>query len=304
MLIDAKLYCNKKKTKLFCFRVNFLGHTISQDGIEADEKKAKKIENWPVPTTATETRAFLGLVRYLNAFLPKLAVQSDILSVFTTKDAEKKFPEWLPKHQLAFDTIKAIVTSRECLTSINHENMGHNKIFVTTDASDRVSGAVLSFGPTWESARPVVFDSMTFKGPELNYPVHEKELLAIMHALRKWKVDLLGSEFLVYTDHKTLLNFDRQKDMSWRQLRWMEELSIYDCHFVYVKGEDNSVADALSRLPYKYVKKSEQANAEEDAGYLFSYHTEDPITVFAPKTKPVMCAIVAALVDATPKNSF
>ena len=123
------------------------------------------------------------------------------MSVFTTKGAEKRFPEWLPKHQLAFDTIKAIVTSRECLTCINHENMGHNKIFVMADASNRVSGAVLSFGPTWESVRPVAYDSMTFKGPELNYPVHEKELLAIMHALRKWKVDLLGSKFFTYVSH-------------------------------------------------------------------------------------------------------
>ena len=183
--------------------MNFLGHTISQDGIEADEKKVEKIENWPVPTTATETRGFLDLVRYLSAFLPKLAVQSDILSEFITKEADRNFPEWLPKHQMAFESIKSIVTSRECFTSIDHEKMGNNKIFVTTDASDRVSGAVLSFGPTWESARPVAYDSMTFKGPELNYPVHEKELLAIMRALRKWKVDLLGSEFLVYTDHKT-----------------------------------------------------------------------------------------------------
>lgn len=173
-----------------------------------------------------------------------------------------------------------------------------------TDASDRVSGAVLSFGPTWESARPVAYDSMTFKGPELNYPVHEKELLAIMCALRKWKVDLLGSEFLEYTNHKTLLNFDRQKDMSRHQLRWMEELSIYDCCFVYVKGEDNSVTDALSRLPYKYVEKNEQLNTENDASYPFSYHAEHPITVFAPKERPAMCVIVAALVDAAPKNSF
>ena len=130
---------------------------------------------------------------------------------------------------------------------------------------------------------------MTFKGPELNYPVHEKELLVIMHALRKWKVDILGSDFFMYTDHKTLLNFDRQKDMSQRQLRWMEELSIYNCKFIYVKGKDNSVADALLRLPYKCVEKSEQPNAEEDAEYPFSYHTGSPITVFALKTKPVMC---------------
>ena len=60
------------------------------------------------------------------------------------------------------------------------------KIFVTTDASDLCSGAVLSFGETWETARPVAFDSMTFKGAELNYPVHEKELLAIKEALRTW----------------------------------------------------------------------------------------------------------------------
>ena len=58
--------------------------------------------------------------------------------------------EWLPKHQMVFETIKSIVTSRECLASIDHENMRNNKIFVTTDASDRVSGAVLSFRPTWE----------------------------------------------------------------------------------------------------------------------------------------------------------
>ena len=128
-----------------------------------------------------------------------------------------------------------------------------------------MSDAVLSFGLTWESAHPVVYDSMTFKGPELNYPVHEKELLAIMHALRKWKVDLLGLEFLVYTDHKTLLNFDREKDMSRWQLHWMEELSIYNCQFVYVKGEENTVADTLSCLPYNYMEKKEHWTAEEDA---------------------------------------
>ena len=91
------------------------------------------------------------------------------------------------------------------------------KIFVTTDASERATGAVLSFRKTWETMRPVAFESMTLKGGELNYPVHEKELLAILQALQKWKVNLLGSKFLVYTDHKTLLNFNTQKDLSRRQ---------------------------------------------------------------------------------------
>ena len=95
--------------------------------------------------------------------------------------------------------------------------MPDHKIYVTTDASDKCSGAVLSFGQSWETVRPVAFDSMTFKGTELNYLMHEKELLAIIQALKKWRVDLLGSEFFIYMDHKTLENFNTQKDLSCHQ---------------------------------------------------------------------------------------
>ena len=69
--------------------------------------------------------------------------------------------------------------------TIDHDNPGVNKIFVTTDASDFCTGAVLSWGPTWETARPVAFDSMQLKGAQKHYPVHEKELLAVVRALKK-----------------------------------------------------------------------------------------------------------------------
>jgi hypothetical protein len=128
--------------------------------------------------------------------------------------------------------------------------MGDNKIFITADTSDRRSGAVLSYGLTWETARPVAFDSMTFKGAELNYPVHEKELLAIFRSLRRWRSDLIGCPVYIYTDHRTLENFNTQRDLSRRQARWMEFLAQFDCHIVYVKGHDNTVADALSRTDF------------------------------------------------------
>ena len=97
--------------------------------------------------------------------------------------------------------------------------MPENKIYVTTDASDTCSGTLLSFGPSWETAWPVAFESTTFKGAELNYPIHEKELLAIIRALKKWCTDLVGSTFLVFTDHKTLENFNTQKELSRQQVR-------------------------------------------------------------------------------------
>jgi RNase H-like domain found in reverse transcriptase len=141
------------------------------------------------------------------------------------------------------------VVGADCLTTIDHENPGDNKNFVTCDSSDWRSGATLSFGRTWETAWPVAFDSMQLKEAENNYPVHEKELLAIIRALKKWCSDLLGIHFYVYTDHRTLKNFDTQKDLSCRQLRWQEFLSQYDMTIIYIRGEDNTVADALSHLP-------------------------------------------------------
>jgi hypothetical protein len=302
-LREAGLRLNEKKCNFFCTQVKYLGHRISRNGIEACEGKAEKIQCWPVPKSATQVRGFLGIVRYLSSFLPKLAEQTRILDELTTRDADKKFPEWTQQHQDAFDAIKTIVASRDCLTTIDHKALDENNIYVTSDASDKCSGAVLSFGPTWERARPVAYDSMTFKNAELNYPVHEKELLAILRALRKWRVDLLGSPFFVYTDHKTLLNFERQRDLSRRQIRWMEELAIFDCKFVYIRGEDNTVADALSRLPYEYVSTTETEEAQSVAKYPLAYEQGERIQILDDdETSPKN--VVAALTKVPPRSIF
>jgi hypothetical protein len=253
LVLDAlktnKLYCNPKKTKLYCTEIRFLGHRISANGIEADEGKADRITNWPIPSSAKQMRGFLGLVRYLATFLPKLADHTTTLDALTKKECDKKFPEWTQTHQEAFDNIKHLATSTECLTTIDYSLMPDYKIFVTTDASDYGSGAVLSFGPSYEKAKPVAYDSRSFKGAELNYPVHEKEMLAIVRALKKFRTDLLGHKFQVWTDHKTLEHFPTQRDLSRRQARWLEFLSQYDATIRYLPGEKNVVADALSRLP-------------------------------------------------------
>ena len=248
-LRKAKLYCNPKKCHFYLLELNFLGHHISARGIEASSSKVDKILNWPTPQNTTDVRSFLGLVRYISWFLPKLADYTCILTLLTTKEARRDFPAWSTDHQTAFDAIKALIVSRECLTTIDHQNLGDNKVFVTCDASDWRTGATLSVGTSWELARPVAFDSMQLKGAERNYPVHEKEMLAIIRALKKWRSDLLGIPIMVYTDHRTLQNFDTQRDLSRRQLRWQEFLSHYDMTIVYIPGEDNTVADALSRVP-------------------------------------------------------
>ena len=164
------------------------------------------------------------------------------------------------------------------------------KIFITMDASDKGSGAVLSFGKTWESAHLVTFESRTFKGAQLHYPVHEKEMLAIIRALDKWHMDLLGVSFLVYTDHKTLENFDVQRDLSWRQARWMEFMSQFNTKIIYLKGEDNVVADSLSYLPSDTPTTTKTKKTyifcpdDDESGEICSIYCPSPLTWDLAKT--------------------
>jgi hypothetical protein len=292
-LRDGGVYANPKKSILFTESVEFLGHRVSRMGIEACEKKAERILDWPVPTSSMETWQFLGLVCYLQQFLPNLAIHCHVLEELMQKKYEKNFPAWTQVHQCAFDVIKQLVVSRECLTVIDPDQMPDLKIFITTDASDLASGAVLSFGKTWEKARLVAYDSCSFKGAELNYPVHEKELLAIIRALKKWKYDLLGVPFFVYTDHKTLLNFGTQRDLSCHRARWMEFLSIYDCKFVYVKREDNTVADALLRYPSFPCGSSDVAKSAAAHPYMSTVPSNPVLSCAAAQTP--LAAILGVL---------
>ena len=213
-LRTVELFCSIKKSNLFTMEMEFLGHHISARGIEADNSKVECIMNWPTPTKAKHVWALLGLVRYIANFLLALAEHTAVLTPLTCKECNAKFPPWTQEHQDTFESIRQLVLSRDCLTTIDHDNLGENKIFVTCDASKHRTGAVLTFGQTWENARPVVYLSTQMKGAQLNYPVHEQEMLSIILALKRGRVDLMGTKIEIYTDHQTLENFNEQKDLS------------------------------------------------------------------------------------------
>jgi hypothetical protein len=187
-----------------------------------DTKKTDCIVNWPCPQSTKEVCQFCGLVHYIIHFLPQIMEHTCVLTELTTKECNTNFPKWTDSHTQAFEAIKRAVIGCNCLTTIDHCLMPEMKIFVTTNTSDFQLGAVLSFGETWGNAHPIVFDLMTFKGAKLNYLVHEKEMLMIICALEKWHSDLIGVLIVIYMDHKTLENFDNQKDLSHQQARWME----------------------------------------------------------------------------------
>ena len=102
-LHQLHLYLNGKKCQFVLTELDFLGHHISTHGIEPQLSKCDKIMRWPTPQSATDIRSFLGLVRYIMTFLPKIADHTIVLTPLTTKDTQKSFPAWIDKHNLALN---------------------------------------------------------------------------------------------------------------------------------------------------------------------------------------------------------
>lgn len=120
-------------------------------------------------------------------------------------------------------------------------------VWLFTDASAAGIGAALFQGKEWDLSSPIAYESRLMTPAERNYPVHEQELLAIVHALSKWRLLLLGLKVNVMTDHHSITHLMKQRTLSRRQARWLERLSEFDLSLNYIKGESNTIADALSR---------------------------------------------------------
>ena len=123
------------------------------------------------------------------------------------------------------------------------------KIILKTDASDQALGSCLSQPDAERQLHPVAYRSRKFSGPELNYDVHDKELLAIVDAFEEWRAYLEGSRHLivVYSDYKNLSYFTTTKRLNRRQVRWAELFASYNFQIHYWKGSENGQADALSQ---------------------------------------------------------
>jgi Reverse transcriptase (RNA-dependent DNA polymerase)/RNase H-like domain found in reverse transcriptase/Integrase zinc binding domain/Chromo (CHRromatin Organisation MOdifier) domain/Retrotransposon gag protein len=239
-----------EKSTLFADRIEFLGHYVSSKGLEADPNKLEKIANWPTPITATQITEFNGLVNYLATFdfVPGLAEQSAILTDLTKKGVEFR---WEKKHDDAFKMIKKLAKSVQFLQRINYES--GEPVWLISDASNRGVGGYVAQGPDWKTARPIGFYSRQYRPAEVNYPTHEQEMLAIISCMKHWYPQLTGTHFTVLSDHAPLQYWRTQRDLSKRQIRWLDFLSDFDFDIKYIPGITNKAADALSRYPFAQV---------------------------------------------------
>lgn len=244
-----KLKINPLKCNILARECLFLGHKISRAGIEVDENKTKAISNYPVPKSQRDIKMFLGSVNYFRKFIPDLAAIARPLNMLLRKDTKFNFNE---KCMEAFEALKQKLITPPVLIHPDFEK----EFIIRTDASQFASGAVLSQGQLNEDL-PIAFMSKTFNKHEVRYSTVEKELLAIMHAVRNYRPYIYLRKFLLVTDNKALVWIMNQKNPASRLFRWKLELLEYDFDIIYRSGASNKVADALSRIDYtKELKES------------------------------------------------
>ncbi|MCO5564460.1 hypothetical protein L7F22_018121 [Adiantum nelumboides] len=236
-LRDNKLYVNQKKSEFFLQEIQYLGHIISKNGIRMDPAKLEVIKDWPNPRNLHEIRSFIGMCAYYRRFIEKFSLIAGPLHDLTKKNVKYV---WTEKRQQAFDTLKQKLISQPVLALPDL-----SKAFeVQCDACGDCLGAVLL-----QEGHAIAYESRRLSSDEQILGIYEKELLAVLHALDSWKHYLLGTPFILRTDHQSLKYFMTQTKLSDKQMRWANFLSRFNFHIAHIAGKHNQVADALSRRP-------------------------------------------------------
>lgn len=238
-LREHKLYAKVSKCEFFKSQVEFLGHTVSADGIGPEKVKVAAVQDWPTPINVKDIRSFIGFANYYRRFIPRFAHIAAPLTDLTKQNVPFI---WGTPQQEAFDTLKAKLSTAPLLILPDPGLPFH----LNVDASAFAIGAVLS-QDQGNGLQPIAYESRKLSPAEQNYPVHDREMLAIIHALRVWRHYLEGPPILGITDHDSLRHFMSQPLLTRRQARWMEFLQDYDIDIKYQPGKTNVVADALSR---------------------------------------------------------
>lgn len=254
-----KLYAKASKCEFHQSKVEFLGYMVGSDGISMDVKKVQTVLDWPVPTHVKAVQSFLGFANFYRRFIRNYSKIVTPLTALTKKDSEFR---WTEDATEAFETLKKAFTEAPILV---HFDPNLDTI-LETDASDYAMGIILSQNCADGILRPVAFDSRKFVEAEINYEIHDKELLAIVWAFQRWH-SLLGSAVLpvrVISDHKALEYFMSSKQLTRRQARWAEKLSEYDFVIQYRAGKQSEKPDSLSRRDDLYPSGGEGAYAKNN----------------------------------------
>ena len=230
-----QIYLKSSKCSFAQTQIDYLGHVISQEGVSTDSSKTDAMLSWPQPTTITELRGFLGLTGYYKCFVQNYGIIAKPL----TQLLKKKQFQWTAAATEAFQALKQAMSQTPVLILPDFSL----PFVVETDACAHGVGAVLM-----QQERPVAYLSKALGPTHQQLSIYEKEFLALIMAIEKWRSYLQRQEFTIRTDHKSLSYLTEQNLQSDLQRKAMTRLMGLQFKVVYRKGKENLTADALSRV--------------------------------------------------------
>jgi len=207
-----------------------------------DPIKTAAMWEWAKPTNVKEVQKFMGFCNFYRQFIEAFSRKARPLYQLTRKD--KKW-EWGKEENQAFNEIRTHLTSASTLMHYDPQQ----PITIETDASNYVTAGILSQPRRDGKLHPVAYQSKTMTKAQCNYDVHDKELLAIVKALKDWRRYVSNTEdrITILTDHQNLVPFLTTKKLVGRQIRWTEILSQYYIKIEYQPGKEGGKLDTLTR---------------------------------------------------------
>jgi hypothetical protein len=238
--IEKGIKISAPKCKFYQDELTFLGFHISKEGIKPSKEKTDVLQKMPAPKDFKELRSVLGMFGFYQKFIPDYAN-----IVAPLRDLDEDY-HWDDTHETAFDLLKENLINATCLAFPSAEAESYT---VTTDASNVAIGACLHQIVNGKSS-PIDFMSRKLSKAERNYSAFDRELLAIVAAVKKWKHYISGMNTTIFTDHKPIVGayHSKAERKSDRQQRHFSVISEYVTDIMYIAGKDNVVADKLSRI--------------------------------------------------------
>lgn len=257
-LAEHNLKLKPSKCEFFKTSVTYLGHIVSEKGIETDPEKTSAVKSWPVPHNVKELRQFLGFVGYYRRFIKDFAklvqplnklLQGHVTDKKTKQKTKKKIKHvpwsWGDQEQEAFEKVKAALMQPPILAFANYKE----PFILHTDASGYGLGAIL-YQKQDGLARVIAYASRGLKPSERNYPAHKREFLALKWAITDKFTDYLqGAKFEVVTDNNPLTYILTKAKLDATSQRWVAALANFDFSISYKKGKQHTDVDSLSRHP-------------------------------------------------------
>lgn len=252
-LTENNIAINYEKSQFFQRTIVYLGHSISHDGIRPDITPLPELRKNIPPKSLKGIQKLCGILNWFRPFIPSLS--TTIKSITDKLSTKAKF-NWTKENTETVEKIIGEIQKQNCLAFPNYDE----PICLHTDASEFGMGGILS-----QKNKILGYFSRKFSPTQAKYTVSEKELLAIIEALKYFRTMVFMNRVNVFTDHKNIL-YDTDMASS-RFQRWKLALSEYDITINHISGKENNGADMLSRcflVDSEPIKRKQPVDLDEE----------------------------------------